>query len=191
MARRVLVIDNYDSFTYSLVQYLRALGAECEVKLNDQTTVAEVAACAPDGVLLSPGPGTPDDAGVTLALIRELAGTIPLLGVCLGHQAIGQSFGGAVVPAERLMHGKTSLIEHDGAGVFRALPSPFSATRYHSLILDPRSLPSCLKVSARTPEREIMGVRHTELPVEGIQFHPESILTQHGLALMENWLQTL
>jgi len=188
---RVLVVDNYDSFTYNIVQYLRALGAECEVRLNDKTTVAEIEAQAPDGVLLSPGPGTPDDAGITLAVIRELSGKIPLLGVCLGHQAIGQSFGGKVVRAERLMHGKTSLVEHDAEGVFRALPSPFAATRYHSLILDPASLPPCLKVSARTTEQEIMGVRHRDLPVEGLQFHPESILTQHGLELMENWLHTL
>ena len=191
MRRRVLVVDNYDSFTYNIVQYLRALGAECDVRLNDQTTVAEIAAEAPDGVLLSPGPGTPDDAGITLSAIRELSGKIPLLGVCLGHQAIGQCYGGKVVRAERLMHGKTSLIEHDAAGVFRALPSPFAATRYHSLILDSGSLPPCLEVSARTPEQEIMGIRHRELPVEGIQFHPESILTQHGLTLMENWLHTL
>jgi para-aminobenzoate synthetase component 2 len=191
MGRRVLVVDNYDSFTYNIVQYVRALGAECEVRLNDQTTVAEVAQSAPDGVLLSPGPGTPDDAGITLALIRELAGRIPLLGVCLGHQAIGQSFGGKVVRAGRLMHGKTSLIEHDSRGVFRGLPSPFTATRYHSLILDAECMPACLAVSARTSEQEIMGIRHTELPVEGIQFHPESILTQHGLELVENWLHTL
>jgi anthranilate synthase/aminodeoxychorismate synthase-like glutamine amidotransferase len=191
MARRVLVVDNYDSFTYNIVQYLRTLGAECEVRLNDETTVSAIASAAPDGVLLSPGPGTPDDAGITLSLIRELAGKIPLLGVCLGHQAIGQCFGGKVVRAERLMHGKTSLIEHDADGVFRGLPSPFAATRYHSLILDGACLPACLKVTARTPEREIMGIRHTELAVEGLQFHPESILTQHGLALVENWLHTL
>ena len=191
MRRRVLVVDNYDSFTYNIVQYVRALGAACDVRLNDQTTVADVVKSATDGVLLSPGPGSPDGAGVTLALIHELAGRIPLLGVCLGHQAIGQSFGGKVVRARRLMHGKTSLIEHDALGVFRGLPSPFSATRYHSLILDPESLPPCLQVTARTSEQEIMGIRHAELAVEGIQFHPESILTQHGLALVENWLHTL
>jgi len=191
MSKRVLVLDNYDSFTYNIVQYLRALGAECEVALNDQISVAQIARRAPHGVLLSPGPGTPDDAGVTLAVIGELAGSVPLLGVCLGHQAIGQSFGGKVVRAQRLMHGKTSAIEHDGRGVFSGLPSPFEATRYHSLILDEASLPSCLEVSARTPEGEIMGVRHTGQAIEGIQFHPESILTQHGLALVENWLHLL
>jgi para-aminobenzoate synthetase component II len=191
MTTRVLVLDNYDSFTYNIVQYLRTLGAQCEVALNDQITVTQIVERAPHGVLLSPGPGTPDDAGVTLAVIGELAGAVPLLGVCLGHQAIGQSFGGKVVRAERLMHGKTSPIEHDGRGVFAGLPSPFEATRYHSLILDEASLPSCLEVSARTPEGEIMGVRHIQQAVEGIQFHPESILTQHGLALVENWLHLL
>jgi anthranilate synthase/aminodeoxychorismate synthase-like glutamine amidotransferase len=191
MTRRILVVDNYDSFTYNIVQYLQTLGASCEVELNDRTSVDRVAAAAPDGVLLSPGPGTPDDAGITLALIEALAGKLPLLGVCLGHQAIGQALGARVVRAGRLMHGKTSPIHHDGRGVFKKLPSPFQATRYHSLVLEPSSVPPCLEVSARTAEGEIMGIRHRDWPLEGIQFHPESILTQHGLALVENWLQSL
>ncbi len=173
---RVVVVDNYDSFTYNLVQYLEALGAECIVVLNDQTTLDAVAAMAPDGILLSPGPGTPDDAGVTLSIIDELAGKIPMLGVCLGHQSIAQAYGGRVIRAERLMHGKTSPIEHDAGSIFAGLPSPFVATRYHSLIVERGSLPACLEVSARTAEGEIMALRHRELPVEGVQFHPESIL---------------
>ncbi len=191
MARRVVVVDNYDSFTYNLVQYVQSLGAECDVRLNDRTSAAAIAASAPDGILLSPGPGTPDDAGVTLEVIRELAGKLPIFGVCLGHQSIGQSFGGKVVRAGRLMHGKTSLIEHDGRSIFKGVPSPFEATRYHSLIIEEASMPACLLITARTPEGEIMGVRHRELAVEGVQFHPESILTQHGLLLVRNWLESL
>lgn len=191
VTKRVVVVDNYDSFTYNLVQYLASLGAECDVRLNDRTTVAAIAESKPDGILLSPGPGDPDDAGVTLDVIRELAGKLPIFGVCLGHQSIGQAFGGRVIRAPRLMHGKTSPIEHDGKGIFVGVPSPFEATRYHSLIIDEKDFPSCLVVTARTPEGEIMGVRHRELAVEGVQFHPESILTQHGLKLVENWLNSL
>lgn len=191
MTKRVIVIDNYDSFTFNLVQYLEMLGAKCEVRSNDQTSVEEVAEAEPAGILLSPGPGTPDDAGVTLALIGALAGKFPILGVCLGHQSIAQAHGGRVVRAPRLMHGKTSPIEHDGRTLFQGLPSPFEATRYHSLIAEEASLPACLEVSARTAEGEIMALRHRELPLEGVQFHPESILTQHGLALLENWLGAL
>jgi para-aminobenzoate synthetase component 2 len=189
--KRVVVIDIYDSFTYNLVQYLETLGASCDVRLNDRTTAADVADAEPDAVLISPGPGTPDDAGITLEVITELAGRIPILGVCLGHQAIGQAYGGKVVRAPRLMHGKTSLIEHDGRTIFAGLPPAFEATRYHSLIVDSGSLPSCLEVSARTAEAEIMGIRHRELPVEGVQFHPESILTEHGMDLLRNWLVAL
>jgi len=188
---RVVVVDNYDSFTYNLVQYLQSLGADCNVYLNDRTTPEAIAAEAPQGILISPGPGTPDDAGVTLSVLRDLAGRIPILGVCLGHQAIGQTYGGKVVRAERLMHGKTSPIEHDGRTLFVGLPTPFEATRYHSLIVAPESVPDCLEISARTAEGEIMGLRHKSLPVEGVQFHPESVLTEHGLPLLENWLNAL
>jgi para-aminobenzoate synthetase component II len=187
----VVVVDNYDSFTYNLVQYVASLGANCRVLLNDRTSVSEIRELGPQGVLLSPGPGTPDDAGVTLAVIRELSAEIPLFGVCLGHQSIGQAFGGTVVRAPRLMHGKTSPIEHDGRSIFSGVPSPFAATRYHSLIVDPASLPACLEVSARTTEGEIMGLRHRTLAVEGVQFHPESVLTEHGLSLIANWLKAL
>lgn len=190
-SRRVVVIDNYDSFTYNLVQYLESLGATCDVRLNDRTTASEVLESGADGVLLSPGPGTPDDAGVTLEVIARSRGRMPIFGVCLGHQSIGQAFGGSVVRAERLMHGKTSPILHEGKGVFRSLPSPLTATRYHSLVIDPPSLPDCLEVTARTREGEIMGVRHKDLPIEGVQFHPESILTENGLGLLENWLGEL
>jgi para-aminobenzoate synthetase component 2 len=191
VSKRVVVVDNYDSFTYNLVQYLSSLGAECDVRLNDRTTVGEIEQSKPDGILLSPGPGDPDDAGVTLDVIKSLSGKIPLFGVCLGHQSIGQAFGGKVVRAPRLMHGKTSPIEHDGKSIFKGVPSPFEATRYHSLIIEEKDLPDCLLVTARTPEGEIMGVRHREYAVEGVQFHPESILTQHGLKLVENWLNAL
>jgi para-aminobenzoate synthetase component II len=187
----VVVVDNYDSFTYNLVQYLLALGATCDVRLNDRTTSAEIEAAKPNGILLSPGPGTPDDAGVTLDVIRSLSSKVPIFGVCLGHQSIGQAFGGNVIRAPRLMHGKTSPIEHDGRGLFAGVPSPFEATRYHSLIVEESSLPASLEVSARTAEGEIMGLRHKAHPVEGVQFHPESILTNHGLKLVENWLKAL
>jgi para-aminobenzoate synthetase component 2 len=191
MSKRVIVIDNYDSFTYNLVQYLESLGAVCDVRLNDKTTVEEVLADAPDGVLLSPGPGTPDDAGVTLDLIARGQGKVPIFGVCLGHQSIGQTFGGNVIRAPRLMHGKTSPIEHDGKSIFSGLPSPFDATRYHSLIIDEQGFPDCLEVTARTAAGEIMGVRHRTLPIEGVQFHPESILTDGGMRIMQNWLDSL
>lgn len=188
---RVIVIDNYDSFTYNLVQYLEALGATCDVRLNDRTTAEEIEASAPAGILLSPGPGTPDDAGVTLATLAELGGKIPIFGVCLGHQSIGQHFGASVVRAPRLMHGKTSPIEHDGKGVFRGLPSPFHATRYHSLVIEPSTVPDCLEVTAKTKEGEIMGVRHKTFAIEGVQFHPESILTEGGMGLVQNWVTSL
>lgn len=191
MSKRVIVIDNYDSFTYNLVQYLESLGATCDVRLNDRTTVEEVLADAPDGVLLSPGPGTPDDAGVTLDLIARGQGKVPIFGVCLGHQSIGQTFGGTVIRAPRLMHGKTSPIEHDGKSIFAGLPSPFEATRYHSLIIDEKGFPDTLQVTARTATGEIMGVRHRSLPIEGVQFHPESILTDGGMRIMQNWLDSL
>jgi para-aminobenzoate synthetase component 2 len=189
--KRVVVVDNYDSFTYNLVQYLSALGAECDVRLNDRTTAAAIFESAPAGILLSPGPGTPDDAGVTLEVIEKHPPSLPILGVCLGHQSIGQAYGGKVVRAPRLMHGKTSLIEHDGGSIYRDLPSPFEATRYHSLIVDEASLPACLKVTARTAEGVIMGIRHESDPVEGVQFHPESVLTEHGFGLVRNWLDSL
>lgn len=191
MPKRVIVIDNYDSFTYNLVQYLESLKAKCEVYLNDGIDVAGVAGAKADGILLSPGPGSPDDAGITLDVIRELSATTPILGVCLGHQSIAQALGGKIVRAERLMHGKTSDIIHDGLGIFAGLPSPFVATRYHSLIIDPASVPAELTVTARTAEGEIMAVRHRSLPLEGVQFHPESILTSEGLKMMNNWLSSL
>ena len=185
------MVDNYDSFTFNLVQYLAELGARVDVRRNDAIDVAGVAALRPEGVLISPGPGTPADAGVTLAVVRELAGKIPILGVCLGHQAIGEAFGGKVVRAGRLMHGRTSPILHEGAGVFAGLPSPFDATRYHSLIVDWPSLPDVLVPTAWTAERELMGVRHRELEVEGVQFHPESFLTEHGHAMLARFLERL
>ncbi len=191
MKKRVVVVDNYDSFTYNLVQYVETLGGECDVRLNDRVTVDEIRQARPAGVLLSPGPGNPDEAGVTLSVIRELAGEVPIFGVCLGHQAIGQAFGGNVVRAPELMHGKTSGIEHDGRGIFQGVPSPFEATRYHSLIVEEKGFPDALEVTARTAKGEIMGLRHRKLAVEGVQFHPESILTDHGLRLIENWLGSL
>lgn len=189
--KRVVVVDNYDSFTYNLVQYVETLGGECDVRLNDRVTVDEIRQAKPSGVLLSPGPGNPDEAGVTLSVIRELAGEIPIFGVCLGHQAIGQAFGGNVVRAPELMHGKTSGIEHDGRNLFQGVPSPFEATRYHSLIVEEKGFPDALEITARTAKGEIMGLRHRKLAVEGVQFHPESILTDHGLRLIENWLGSL
>lgn len=189
MVHLLVMIDNYDSFTYNLVQYLGQLKAQVRVWRNDQISVLELIQLNPSHVVISPGPGAPEGAGITLEVIRRLGGVVPILGVCLGHQAIGQSFGGRVVQAGRLMHGKTSLIFHDGRGVFKGIPSPFTATRYHSLIVERESLPSCLEVSAWTQEGEIMGLRHRELVVEGVQFHPESILTEHGLKLLENFLE--
>ena len=184
----VLVIDNYDSFVYNIVQYLGELGAEPVVYRNDKLVVADVVQMAPSHILISPGPCTPNEAGVSNDVIRSYAGRIPILGVCLGHQCIGQVFGGQVVRADRIMHGKTSLIHHDGRGVFAGLPSPFEATRYHSLLVKRETLPDCLEVSAWTEEGEIMGLRHRESPVEGVQFHPESILTRVGHDLLRNFL---
>jgi para-aminobenzoate synthetase component II len=186
---RVLVLDNYDSFTFNLVQYLRELGADVRVERNDALDIEGVVAVGAQGVLVSPGPCTPDDAGVSLAAVTQVG--VPVLGVCLGHQAIGQAFGGRVVRAERLMHGRTSPIFHDGKGVFAGLPSPFTATRYHSLIVERATLPDCLEVSAWTEEDDIMGLRHKERSVEGVQFHPESILSEHGKPMLANWLRAL
>ena len=185
----VLLIDNYDSFTYNLAQYLGELGAQVRVFRNDQIAVDEVAALGPSHVVLSPGPGTPDDAGITLALIARLAGSVPLLGVCLGHQAIGQAFGGKVVRAGRVMHGKVSHIRHDGGGVFTGVPDEFVATRYHSLVVERESLPACLAVTAQSEDGEIMGLRHRGLAVEGVQFHPEALLTEHGHRMLQNFLE--
>ncbi|MET0555946.1 MAG: aminodeoxychorismate/anthranilate synthase component II [Vicinamibacteria bacterium] len=190
----LLLIDNYDSFTYNLYQYLGELGAETRVVRNDELTVAEAIALRPSSVVISPGPGNPDEAGISLELIRALPPEVPLLGVCLGHQALGQAFGGRIVRAPRLMHGKTSEIHHDGRGVFAGLPQPFTATRYHSLVIAEDSVPDCLEVTARTDEGTgapgvIMGVRHRSLPQEGVQFHPESILTSSGKDLLRNFLR--
>ena len=185
---RVLVIDNYDSFTYNLVQYLGELGEDVKVIRNDELTVDEIEKLAPERIVVSPGPCTPNEAGVSLDVIRRMAGRVPLLGVCLGHQAIGQAFGGRVIHARTLMHGKVSAIHHTGQGVFRGLPSPYNATRYHSLAIERSTCPQELEVTAWTEDGEIMGVRHRTLAVEGVQFHPESILTEHGHALLRNFL---
>ncbi len=185
----LLMIDNYDSFTYNLVQYFGELGEEVAVHRNDEITLQDIARLKPDRIVVSPGPCTPNEAGVSVPLIREFAGKIPILGVCLGHQSIGQAFGGRIVHARQLMHGKTSPIHHEGAGVFRGLPQPFSATRYHSLVIERESLPDCLAVTAWTDDGEIMGVRHKTLAVEGVQFHPESILTEHGHRMLKNFLE--
>jgi anthranilate synthase/aminodeoxychorismate synthase-like glutamine amidotransferase len=184
----LLIIDNYDSFTYNLVQYFGELGAELVVKRNDEITVAEIETLKPEAIVISPGPCTPKEAGISNDVIAKLGPKLPLLGVCLGHQCIGHVYGGNVVRAGRLMHGKTSPILHDGTGVFADLPSPFDATRYHSLIIDPPSTPDVLVVNAHTAEGEIMGVRHKEYPIHGVQFHPESILTRHGKDLLKNFL---
>jgi anthranilate synthase/aminodeoxychorismate synthase-like glutamine amidotransferase len=184
----IAVIDNYDSFTYNLVQYLGTLGAEVHVRRNDAITVKELVALAPDGLLISPGPGEPKDAGVTEDAIRALAGTVPILGVCLGHQALGEVYGGKVVRAPRLMHGKTSPILHRGRGLFAGLDNPFEATRYHSLIVERETLPDVFEVMAWTPENELMGIKHKQHETWGVQFHPESILTLPGLKLIENFL---
>jgi anthranilate synthase/aminodeoxychorismate synthase-like glutamine amidotransferase len=188
VATRVLVIDNYDSFVYNLVQYLGELGAEPLVHRNDELTITEIIALEPDAVLISPGPGTPDDAGVSNDVIRTFAGKVPVLGVCLGHQCIGQVYGGAVVRAPQVMHGKTSLIRHSGVGVFAGLPDPLEATRYHSLVVDRASVPPVLEITAETDDGIVMGLRHTELGVEGVQFHPESILTVGGHDMIRNFL---
>ena len=185
----LLMIDNYDSFTYNLVQYFGELGEEVRVVRNDAIDVEGIAALAPARIVVSPGPCTPDEAGVSLAAIREFAGKLPILGVCLGHQAIGQAFGGRIVHAGLVMHGKTSRISHAGRGVFAGLPSPFLATRYHSLAIERASLPDCLEITAESEDGEIMGVRHKEFELEGVQFHPESILSEHGHALLKNFLR--
>lgn len=185
----ILMIDNFDSFTYNLVQYLGEMGEELVVKRNDEITVEEIEALKPDRIIISPGPCSPNEAGISVDTIKHFAGKIPVLGVCLGHQSIGQAFGGHIVRAERLMHGKTSPVQHDARGVFENIPSPFNATRYHSLLIERSSLPECLEITAETAEGEIMGVRHRELPVEGVQFHPESILTEHGKTLLRNFVE--
>ena len=184
----ILVIDNYDSFTYNLVQYLGEIGAEVKVYRNDQITVQEIEKLKPGRLLISPGPGRPNDAGISEEVVRRFAGKLPILGVCLGHQAIGEVFGGKIVRAKKLMHGKTSSIIHDGKTIFQGLPNPFPATRYHSLLVERESLPQVLEVSAWTKEGEIMGLRHKEYKVEGVQFHPESILTKNGKQLLTNFL---
>jgi anthranilate synthase component 2 len=184
-------VDNYDSFTWNLVQYLGELGAEVKVFRNDAIDVAGILAEGPDGLVISPGPGTPDEAGCTLEVVRQLAGRLPILGVCLGHQAIGQVYGGRVVRNERIVHGKASPVEHEGTGLYAGLPRPFQAGRYHSLVVERASLPPVLRVTAWTAEGEIMGLRHASLEVEGVQFHPESILTEAGKPLLANWLTRL
>jgi anthranilate synthase component 2 len=185
----LLMIDNYDSFTWNLVQYLGELGADVHVYRNDAITVEEIAAWQPEKIVISPGPCTPNEAGISVPLIQRFAGKIPILGVCLGHQAIGQAFGGRIVRAQRVMHGKLSPVTHDGRGVFAGLPSPVTATRYHSLAIERGTMPACLEVSATADDGEIMGVRHREWAVEGVQFHPEAILTEHGHALLKNFLE--
>ena len=188
MGPRVLVIDNYDSFVYNLVQYLGELGASPFVHRHDEVTIEQIVDAAPDAILISPGPGRPEDAGVSNEVIAQLAGRVPILGVCLGHQCIGQVYGGQVVRAVQVMHGKTSLVRHDGTGVLAGLPDPFEATRYHSLVVDAASVPDVLQVTATTDDGTVMAVRHRELPVEGVQFHPESILTASGHQLISNFL---
>jgi anthranilate synthase component 2 len=190
----LLMIDNYDSFTYNLVQYFGELGADVRVFRNDQITVEEIAALAPKHIVISPGPCTPNEAGISIAVINHFAGKIPILGVCLGHQSIGQAFGGKIVHAKQIMHGKTSMVKHNNVGVFKGLANPFEATRYHSLVIERESLPECLEITAWTETAEseideIMGVRHKELAVEGVQFHPESILTQYGHDMLKNFLE--
>jgi anthranilate synthase component 2 len=193
-AVKVIMIDNYDSFTYNLVQYFGELGADVTVVRNDQVTVADIAALAPDKIVISPGPCTPKEAGISVEAIRAFAGRIPLLGVCLGHQSIGYAFGGNIIHAKSIMHGKTSLVYHHNTGVFKGLNNPFTATRYHSLVIEQATLPDCLEITAWTQNEageldEIMGVRHKTLDIEGVQFHPESILTEHGHELLRNFLQ--
>jgi anthranilate synthase component 2 len=189
----ILMIDNYDSFTFNLVQYLGELGAEVLVRRNDELTVDEIERLAPERIMVSPGPCTPNEAGISMAAIKHFAGQLPIVGVCLGHQSIGQVFGGRIVHARQIMHGKTSMVRHSDSGLFAGLENPFEATRYHSLVIERTSLPECLEITAWTETEdgeldEIMGVRHRELPVEGVQFHPESILTQHGHDLLRNFL---
>jgi anthranilate synthase component II len=185
----LLLLDNYDSFTYNLYHYLGELGQRAAVWRNDAVTVDQVLSMRPDAIVISPGPCDPDQAGISLELVRAAAGVCPILGVCLGHQAIAQAFGGRIVRAERVMHGKLSAVEHDGQGILRGLPSPFAATRYHSLVAEPDSLPACLEVTARTADGVIMAIEHKELPIWGVQFHPESIETEHGHQLLRNFLE--
>lgn len=184
----LLMIDNYDSFTYNLVQYFQELGEEVKVFRNDEITIKEIAHLKPEKIVISPGPCTPNEAGISLEVVKAFSGKIPLLGVCLGHQSIGQAFGGKIIRAKSVMHGKTSMIRHNGKGVFENLPNPFEATRYHSLVVEKKSLPDCLEITAWTEDQEIMGVRHKTLAVEGVQFHPESILTVEGKQLLANFL---
>jgi anthranilate synthase component II len=185
----LLMIDNYDSFTYNLVQYLGELGQDVHVHRNDEITLEQIKAMQPEKIVISPGPCTPNEAGISVPLIHEFAGKIPLLGVCLGHQSIGQAFGGNIIKAKTLMHGKTSLIHHTDTGVFKGLPNPYTATRYHSLVIERATLPDCLEITAWTDDGEIMGVKHKTLAVEGVQFHPESILTEYGHELLDNFLK--
>ncbi|EAA7242057.1 aminodeoxychorismate synthase component 2 [Salmonella enterica] len=185
----ILLIDNYDSFTWNLYQYFCELGAKVQVRRNDALTLAHIDALNPQKIVISPGPCTPDDAGISLAVIRHYAGRIPMLGVCLGHQAMAQAFGASVVRAAKVMHGKTSPVTHNGQGVFRGLPSPLTVTRYHSLIVDPATLPECFEITAWSETQEIMGIRHRQWDLEGVQFHPESILSEQGHALLENFLR--
>lgn len=184
----IIMIDNYDSFTYNLVQFVGELGEELQVYRNDKITIEEIERLSPDYLMISPGPCTPNEAGISMDAIRHFAGKIPILGVCLGHQSIGQVFGGKVIRAQRLMHGKTSEVYHDGKTIFQGIPSPFTAARYHSLIVEEETIPDVLEVTARTAEGEVMAVRHREYPIEGVQFHPESIITQHGKQLLRNFL---
>jgi len=184
----LLMIDNYDSFTYNIVQYLGELGEDVRTVRNDEITLEQIERMAPERICISPGPKAPKDAGISLDILREFKGKLPILGVCLGHQAIGEAFGGNVIRAKQVMHGKTSLIAHTGEGVFKGLPSPFTVIRYHSLAIERASLPDCLEVTAWTDDGEIMGVRHKEYDIEGVQFHPESILSEHGHALLKNFL---
>jgi anthranilate synthase/aminodeoxychorismate synthase-like glutamine amidotransferase len=185
----IVVIDNYDSFTYNLVQYLGELGAETRVFRNDEIPLEDIEAMSPSHIVISPGPCTPNEAGITLPLIERMAGKVPILGVCLGHQAIGQAFGGKVVRAAKVMHGKVSRVRHDGSGVFSQIPDEFVATRYHSLIVERATLPECLAVTAQSEDGEIMGLRHRSLPVEGVQFHPEALLTEHGHKMLQNFIE--
>jgi len=185
----LLVIDNYDSFTYNLVQAMGTLGADIRVVRNDKATVDEILAWKPDHLLVSPGPCTPKEAGISMEAVHRFSGRIPILGVCLGHQSIAAAFGGRVIRADRLMHGKTSMIRHDGRGIFRNVPNPFEAMRYHSLIVDRKSLPECLEVTAWSENDELMGMRHREYPIEGVQFHPESIMTPEGVKILKNFLE--
>jgi anthranilate synthase/aminodeoxychorismate synthase-like glutamine amidotransferase len=190
-ATRVVIVDNYDSFTYNTLQLLGQLGAECRVVLNDAVTTADIEACQPMGILLSAGPGTPDEAGITLETIRHFAGRVPILGVCLGHQAIAQAFGGRVIGGGRMMHGKTCVVEHDGAGLFRGLPQPVNMARYNSLLVDGANIPAVLRVTAHSSPGEVMALEHRQLPIQGVQFHPESILSESGGKLLANWLEQL